>query len=446
MSKQRSAGEIMRAETIYAVATGAGRAAIAVVRISGPDSRALVRLMAGRVPEPRQADLVTLRHPSTHDILDRCLLLFFEGPKSETGEDSAEFHLHGSRAVLAAVLDVLAALPNVRQAEPGEFARRSFLNGKADLAQMEGLADLLDAETQWQRRQAQRQLSGAMRDVTGPWRAILVQASAQIETAIDFTDDVDLAETVHGTVIALLWPVLKGLRHELGQAKAAERVRDGVQIVIAGPPNAGKSTLLNALAKRDAAIVSTIAGTTRDPIEVHMDFDGCPVTLVDTAGLRDSSDSIEQIGISRARSRADEADLLLWLSEDGRPPEVETSGVVWSIVTKADAIPPDRRQPETFYLSTETGENLAALLDRLADYARGIAQSGAMGLLTRTRHRQAFEAAEQALVRIVGDTSLPVELMAEELRAARFALERLIGTVDVEDILGDIFSRFCIGK
>ena len=432
----------MRAETIYAVATGAGRAAIAVVRISGPDSRALVRLMAGRVPKPRHADLVTLRHPSTHEVLDRCLLLFFEGPRSETGEDSAEFHLHGSRAVLAAVMDVLAALPNVRQAEPGEFARRSFINGKADLAQLEGLADLLDAETQWQRRQAQRQLSGAMRDVTAPWRATLVQASAQIETAIDFTDDVDLAETVHGTVTALLRPVLKGLRHELGQAKAAERVRDGVQIVIAGPPNAGKSTLLNVLARRDAAIVSTIAGTTRDLIEVHMDFDGCPVTLVDTAGLRESCDSVEQ----RARSRADEADLLLWLSEDARPAEIKTTGAVWPIVTKADQIPSDQRRPEAFYLSTTTSENLGTLIDRLGEYARGITQSSATGLLARARHRQAFEIAEQALTRIVSNASLPAELIAEELRAARFALERLIGTVDVEDILGDIFSRFCIGK
>jgi tRNA modification GTPase len=437
---------MIRAETIYAVATGAGRAAIAVVRMSGPDSRAVVRLMAGRVPAPRQADLVTLRHPSTHEILDRCLLLFFEGPKSETGEDSAEFHLHGSRAVLAAVLEVLGALPNVRQAEPGEFAKRSFLNGKADLAQLEGLGDLLDAETQWQRRQAQRQLAGAMRDVTAPWRAILVQASAQVETAIDFTDDVDLAETVHGTVIALLWPVLKGLRHELGQAKAAERVRDGVQIVIAGPPNAGKSTLLNMLARREAAIVSTVAGTTRDLIEVHLDFDGCPVTLVDTAGLRESCDSVEQIGIARAKHRADDADLLLCLSEDGRSPEVATTGAIWPIVTKADRIPAEARQPGAFYLSTETGENLAALIDRLGDFARGIAQSGATGLLARARHRRAFESAEQALMRIVGNTALPVELMAEELRTARFALERLIGTVDVEDILGDIFSRFCIGK
>jgi tRNA modification GTPase len=434
----------MRAETIYAIATGAGRAAITVVRLSGPDARALVRLLASRVPEPRQADLVTLRHPTTHEVLDRCLLLFFEGPKSDTGEDCAELHLHGSRAVVAAVLEVFAALPNVRQAEPGEFARRAFLNGKLDLAQVEGLADLIDAETQWQRRQAQRQLSGAMRDATAPWRAALLQASAQIETAIDFSEDVDLAP--REAVIALLKPVLKGLRHELGQAKAAERIRDGVQIVIAGPPNAGKSTLLNALARREAAIVSTIAGTTRDPIEVHLDLAGCPATVVDTAGLRESADTIERIGIERARRRAADADLVLWLSEDGAPPSPDLGDHVWSIVTKADRAPIAAWSNGAFAISAETGENMGALIDRLAEFCRGITHSGASGLLARARHAEAFETAERALARVFAEAAMPVELMAEELRAARFALERLIGTVDVDDILGDIFSRFCIGK
>jgi tRNA modification GTPase len=342
------------------------------------------------------------------------------------------------------VLDVFAALPNVRQAEAGEFARRAFLNGKLDLAQVEGLADLIDAETQWQRRQAQRQLSGAMRDATAPWRAALIQASAQIETAIDFSEDVDLAP--RDSVLVLLKPVLKGLRHELGQAKAAERIRDGVQIVIAGPPNAGKSTLLNALARRDAAIVSTIAGTTRDPIEVHLDLAGCPATLIDTAGLRESADTIERIGIERARRRAAGADLVLWLSEDGAPPNPGLGDHVWPIITKADRPAAVARREGVFAISAESGENMAALIDRLAEFCRGITHSGASGLLARVRHAQAFEAAERALARIFADPAMPIELVAEDLRAARFALERLIGTVDVEDILGDIFSRFCIGK
>ncbi|MDR3461099.1 MAG: tRNA uridine-5-carboxymethylaminomethyl(34) synthesis GTPase MnmE [Beijerinckiaceae bacterium] len=436
----------MRAETIYAVATGAGRAAIAVVRISGPGSRALIRLLAGTVPEPRRADLVTLRHPSTQEVLDRCLVLFFEGPRSETGEDCVELQLHGGRAVVAAILDVLGALPNVRLAEPGEFARRAFLNGKLDLAQIEGLGDLVDAETQWQRRQAQRQLSGAMRDATAPWRAALVQAAAQVETAIDFAEDVDLAGKLPEQLAVVLKPILKGLRHELGQAKAAERIRDGVQIVIAGPPNAGKSSLLNALVRREAAIVSTIAGTTRDPIEVHLDLGGCPITVIDTAGLRESVDTIECIGIERARTRAADADLVLWLSEDGAPPEGGLGAKVWQVLTKADLRSPDERPPGVFALSVATGENLPELIGRLAEFSRGIVHSGAAGLLARARHQQAFQAAEAALSRVVAQPEAPVELIAEDLRAARFALERLIGTVDVEDILGDIFSRFCIGK
>jgi tRNA modification GTPase len=436
----------MRAETIYAVATGAGRAAITVVRISGSGSRALVRLLAGRVPVPRQADLMTLRHPSTQEILDRCLVLFFESPRSETGEDSVEFHLHGGRAVVASILEVLGELPHVRLAEPGEFARRAFLNGKMDLVQIEGLADLIDAETQWQRRQAQRQLSGAMRDATAPWRAALIQASALLETAIDFAEDVDLGPALQSQMVTLLTPVLKGLRHELGQAKTAERIRDGIQIVIAGPPNAGKSSLLNALVRREAAIVSTIAGTTRDPIEVHLDLGGCPITLVDTAGLRECADTIERIGIERARTRAADADLVLWLSEDGSSPSEVLGETVWTILTKVDLLPPDKRPADSFTLSASTGENVHELIERLAEFSRGIASSGAAGLLARSRHREAFQAAEEALSRVFSGDAAPIELVAEDLRVARFALERLIGTVDVEDILGDIFSRFCIGK
>lgn len=436
----------MRAETIYAVATGAGRAAITVVRISGPGARALIRLLAGRVPEPRYADLMTLRHPSTQDVLDRCLVLFFEGPKSDTGEDSVELQLHGGRAVVAAVLDVLGELPNVRLAEPGEFARRSFLNGKLDLAQIEGLADLIDAETQWQRRQAQRQFAGAMRDATAPWRAALIQASALIESAIDFAEETDVSATLRTELGALLTPILKGLRHELGRAKAAERIRDGVQIVIAGPPNAGKSSLLNALVRREAAIVSSIAGTTRDPIEVHLDLGGCPVTLVDTAGLRDSADCIERIGIERAHARAADADLVLWLSEDGGAPPPGFGDNVWPVRTKSDLCGGMAAVGGALAVSAATGENLPDLIARLGEFSRGIAHSGSAGLLARRRHLQAFRAAEKALSDVLQAPHQPVELIAEDLRAARFALERLIGTVDVEDILGDIFSRFCIGK
>ena len=440
----------MLPDTIYAVATGAGRAAIAIVRVSGPLTRDIARMLSGRVPPARMATLSRLRDPLTDETLDQALVIFFEAARSECGEDGVEFHVHGGAAVVAGVLAVLARVRGARQAEPGEFARRAFRNGRMDLAQLEGLADLLDAETLWQRRQAQRQLSGAMRDATAPWRAAIIAASAQIETAIDFADDVELGETVHASVAALITPVCAGLRRELASARVAERVREGIQVVIAGPANAGKSTLLNALAKRDVAIVSAIAGTTRDPIEVHLDLAGCPVTLVDTAGLRESADAVELIGIVRARERADAADLVLWLSDGEAPPPFDCP--VWLIEPKADlrlseptsaatSMPGD-----TIAISAKTGLNLERLIDRLLMFSQGLAGAGAGGLLARARHKHAFEAALAVLGRVVDDADSPLEIMAEDLRAARFALDRLIGRVDVEDVLGDIFSRFCIGK
>ena len=434
----------MLEDTIFAVATGSGRAAIAIVRIAGGQSRAIALAVAGKVPTPRVATVLRLRDPVSGEVLDQALVLFFEAARSEIGHDSVEFHLHGGRAVVASVLAVLGAMPGVRQAEPGEFARRAFAGGKMDLAQLEGLADLIDAETAWQRRQAQRQISGAMREATVPWREALLRAAGQIETAIDFVEDVDLGDRVIANVHSLIGPVRAGLRAELARGRAAERVRDGVQIVIAGPPNTGKSTLLNALAQREAAIVSAIAGTTRDPIEVHLDLGGCAITVIDTAGLRDSAEPVEQIGIFRAKERAEAADLVLWLSEDEAPPAWPCP--VWRLVPKCDLrSPPEANHAACFHFSAKTGENLDALVVRLEDFARDLAQGGAGGLLARARHRVAFTAALQALDR-AGATNLPIEIMAEEIRSASFALARLIGTVDVEDILGDIFSRFCIGK
>ncbi|MCX8256456.1 MAG: tRNA uridine-5-carboxymethylaminomethyl(34) synthesis GTPase MnmE, partial [Beijerinckiaceae bacterium] len=338
----------------------------------------------------------------------------------------------------------LAALPGLRPAGPGEFTRRAFLNGKLDLAQVEGLADLVDAETDLQRRQAQRQLSGVMRDATAPWRAALIAAAAECETAIDFAEDVVPAD-VDARVAALLAPVREGLRAELAAAGAAERIRDGVQVVIAGPPNAGKSSLLNALTRREAAIVSTIAGTTRDPIEVHLDLAGCPLTLVDTAGLRVSADAIEQIGMSRARARAKAADLVLWLADDGTPPPA-FAAPVWAIATKADLAPFPKVKGEVLPLSTLTGQNLDVLVGRLAAFAQNLAAPAGAGLIARARHRDAFAAALAALDHATASPAPPIEIVAEHLRAARFALDRLIGAVDVEDILGDVFARFCIGK
>lgn len=431
-------------DTIFALASGAGRAAIAVVRLSGPQADAAVAALAGRVPAPRRATLARLRDPQSGETLDHALVLVFEAAKSELGEDGAELHLHGSPAVVAAVTRALAALPGLRPAGPGEFTRRAFLNGKLDLAQVEGLADLVDAETDLQRRQAQRQLSGVIRDATAPWRAALIAAAAECETAIDFAEDVVPAD-VDARVAALLAPVREGLRAELAAAGAAERIRDGMQVVIAGPPNAGKSSLLNALARREAAIVSTVAGTTRDPIELHLDLAGCPLTLVDTAGLRESADAIERIGMSRARARAEAADLVLWLADDGTPPPA-FAAPMWAIATKADLAPPLRVEGEVLPLSTLTGQNLDVLVGRLAAFAQNLAAPAGAGLIARARHREAFATALAALDHATEIPAPPIEIVAEHLRAARFALDRLIGAVDVEDILGDVFSRFCIGK
>lgn len=427
--------------TIFAVATGAVRAAICVIRISGPATRDVLQAFCRRVPEARRATLSRLREPSSGEILDEALVLFFEAEKSELGEDSAEFHLHGSPAVVRAVLDALSALPGLRAAEPGEFARRAFLNGRMDLTQIEALADLVDAETAWQRRQAQRQLSGVLRTTVGPWRDALIGAAADLETGIDFAEDVTL-DDLQPRVIARLAPIRAALAEALEAAPAAERVRSGLEIVIAGPPNAGKSSLLNALVRREAAIVSAIAGTTRDTIEVRLDLDGCPVTIVDTAGLRESADQIERIGIERARRRAGEADLVLWLSE-GEPAPPDLGAEVWRLGAKADL--GTRPAPGDLAVSAVTGAGLPELLARLTEFANGAAGAGVAALLTRPRHRAAFTEALSA-IDALSEPGLPVELMAEELRRALFALDRLIGKVDVEDILGDIFSRFCIGK
>jgi tRNA modification GTPase len=434
-------------DTIFAVATGAARAAISVIRVSGSGSRSVLGAIAGRVPPPRVATLARLRDPSTDETLDHALVLFFEAAKSELGEDGVEFHLHGSPAIVAAVLAVLDRQPGTRAAEPGEFARRAFANGKMDLAQLEGLADLIDAETAWQRQQAQRQLSGAMRVVTAPWRAALLTAASDVETAIDFAEDVMLEASIQGAVVSLTAPVREGLRRELAQPPTAERIRDGIQIVIAGPPNAGKSTLLNALVRREAAIVSAVAGTTRDPIEVHLDLGGCPATLVDTAGLRESGDAVERIGIVRARERAEAADLVLWLDEGDVPPPI-FAPPVWRLAAKADlrVEGPALAATDILPVSARTGQNLDTLVARLSSFAGTLVGAPGTALLARRRHREAFATALAALDQIVKAPDLPVELIAEELRTARFALDRLIGTVDVEDILGDIFSRFCIGK
>jgi tRNA modification GTPase len=436
-------------ETIYALASGQGRAAIAVLRLTGPDVHSIVASLATKHPEPRRASLVTFTDPASGVEIDRGLLLFFPGPASFTGEDCAEFHVHGGPAVVAALIRALSAFANTRPALAGEFTRRAFENGKLDLTEVEGLADLIEAETEAQRRQALRQADGGLRRKAEAWRAALLEASALIEAEIDFSDEADVATLTRGKLAAILAPVRSDLEGALANAQAGERLRDGLVVVIAGPPNAGKSALFNALARREAAIVSPIPGTTRDAIEVHLDMAGCPVTLIDTAGLRPSQDVVEQIGVARARAEAEAADLVLWLSEAEAPvaPELSANAKIWRILTKLDLCSSrPEASNEAIALSAATGENLDLLIERLAAFAGAATGSGEPALITRERHRKAFEAAAAALRRAEQGLHGPVELLAEELRAAVHALEMLIGRIDVETVLGEIFARFCIGK
>jgi tRNA modification GTPase len=437
-------------DTIYALSSGFGRAAVAVLRLSGPQAGDTVTAIAGRLPLSRRATLALFKDPKTGEAIDRGLVLFFAAPKSFTGEDCAEFHLHGGVAVMAALVGALGRFEGLRPAEPGEFTRRAFLNGKLDLTEVEGLADLIDAQTEAQRRQALRQMEGGLGHRVEAWRSRILEASALIAAEIDFADEGDVASLARQDIAELVAPVLDDLRVGLTHGRAGERLRDGLNVVIAGPPNVGKSTLLNALARRNAAIVSAVPGTTRDAIEVHLDIEGLPLMLIDTAGLRSAQEDIEAIGIALTRSKAESADLVLWLSEAAAPcpPQLATTGEIWPIFTKSDLIRKGAATPAEcgVLLSATTGENLDLLTRRLGEFARAATAHGQNALITRERHRLAFAAAAAALSAIVGAEDQPVEIVAENLRSACHALECLIGRVDVEDVLGEIFARFCIGK
>ena len=436
------------ADTIFALATGTGRAAIAIIRLSGPAAAPALRRLAGMLPPPRQAVVRRLRD-ATGAVLDQAVVLWFPGPRSATGEDMAEAHVHGGRAVVAAVLSALGAQPGCRPALPGEFTRRAFLNGRLDLGAVEGLADLIDAETEAQRRQAMRQLDGALGRWVAAQRARLLQALAAAESAIDFSDEGDVAGDFTRELRSHASLIQEAIHTELRDAPAAARIRDGVTVALAGPPNAGKSTLLNALARRDAAIVSPTPGTTRDPVVVPLDLQGYRVELVDTAGLRESEDAIEREGVARAIARAKNADLVLWLSDvrDPCPPDPALQGVaIWRVATKVDLLPP--RQPADFdyTIAAPSGEGLVALVEALTHFA-GHAGAEVAAVTTRARHRVALVQAAQALAPVVdSDAPVVLELAAEQLRTVAALLDSLIGRIAPDDVLGEIFERFCIGK
>ncbi len=427
----------MEQDTIFAMASGAGRAAVAVLRLSGPGAG---EVLAGlcRPPPPRRAALRALRDAGGA-VLDRALVLWLPGPGSYTGEDSAELHLHGGRAVIAAVAAALVAR-GARPAEPGEFTRRAFLNGRMDLIEAEAVADLVDAETEAQRRQALRQLEGALGALYRGWAERLLVLMAQEEALIDFPDE-DLPPEVAEAACAELAALRGAIAAHLNDAHRGERLREGLVFAITGPPNVGKSSLLNALAERDVAIVSPTPGTTRDALETRVVLGGVPVTLVDTAGLRAAADPIEAEGVRRARAHAAAADLVIAVREAGAAPgDVPPDALrVANKIDLGGAVPAG-----ALGVSAATGAGLAALRARLAAEAARLTDRSGPPPLTRARHRAALETASACLAGAAA-AALP-ELRAEDLRGALRALGRITGEVGVEDVLDRIFAQFCIGK
>lgn len=441
--------------TIFAVSSGHGRAGVAVIRISGPAAGAAIERMAAPRPKPRFAAFRKIKHPGTSEILDEALVLWFPAPKSETGEDMAEFQVHGGRAVIQGVLAALGDIEGCRLAEPGEFARRALENGKLDLTGAEGLADLVEAETAAQRRQALRQAGGALFRLYEGWRARLVGAMAQLEAAIDFSDEPDVAVVPVKAARAEVEALAGEIGRHLDDGHRGELLREGFHVVLAGPPNAGKSSLLNALARRDVAIVSEEAGTTRDVIEVRLELEGLPVIVSDTAGVREASGKVEQEGIRRTLGRAREADLILWLIDVTAPPaEVPADIATRSdrtliIANKMDLLASGVLHPlpgGAIGISVLTGDGINHLARRLTAFVRARIGESEVPALTQERHRQQLERCMAPLKSFLGSPMGEVELRAEDLRRAAHALGRLTGAVDVEDVLDQVFSRFCIGK
>ena len=449
-------------DTIFALSSGRPPAAIAVVRISGPRARVALEQLVGRVPQPRRASLARVRDPATGGVIDEGLALWFPGPNSETGEDIAELQVHGGRAVIAAVLAALAKLAGLRHAEAGEFTRRAFENGRMDLTAVEGLADLVAAETEAQRRQAYQQLRGLLGERAETWRQRLIEALALVEAGIDFSDEDDVPKDMMARALELIRP----LAEEISKAGAGqgERLREGLRVAIAGPPNAGKSTLFNRLARREAAIVSPFPGTTRDVLELHLDLGGYPVTVLDTAGIRETNDPVEREGVRRASEQAASANLVLWVVDGTviesralqRPLiQAPSESTAWLAVNKMDLVAEeDRRRIESGFnkeeivnlVSSTTGAGVDELVNALARFA-GSFFTPEPALVTRERQRAHLKETVLALEgaqRAARDGR--EEIMAEQLRLATRALGKLLGRVDVEDVLDVIFRDFCIGK
>ncbi len=434
-------------DTIFALSSGRLPSGVAVVRISGPKVRFVLETIVDSIPTPRYAAYKLFRSRNG-DPIDRGLVLFFPGPNSFTGEDCAEFHLHGGKAVVEKLLSEMGELHGCRIAEAGEFTRRAFSNGKMDLTIAEGFADLIAAETEGQRRLALQVASGTQRELYTEWRQRLLRARAFIEAELDFADESD----VPGSVSEQVWQSLTLLKSEIenhiASGKRASMLRDGLHVVIVGAPNAGKSSLLNFLAGREVAIISEEAGTTRDLLEVKLDLGGIPVYVTDTAGLRETDSSVEKIGIERARARMVDADLVLLLEDMNDPIAVASDEIpeaLWKIGTKAD-LNAESADCWTYRISTKTGEGLDQLLTNLQNFAEEQIGQIEDAVPTRQRHINLLRSTVTEIDRAINGTNLPLELRAENMRLASQYLGRITGDVDVEEILDVIFSQFCIGK
>ena len=448
----------MSSDTIFALSSGAVPAGVAVIRLSGPRARAVMNAVIDSEPKPRCAALRYITDPKNGDVIDQALVLFFPGEKSFTGEECVEFQLHGGRAVVKAMLELLDSFEGCRMAEAGEFARRAFENGKFDLTAIEGLADLIHAETENQRKQAVRQASGAHRSVIEGWHEVLLHARSMIEAELDFSDEDDIP----GAISDGIWPKLDVLKaeieHQLSHADRGERLRDGLTVVLAGHPNAGKSSLLNWFAKRDVAIVTEEAGTTRDLLELHLDIEGYPVTVIDTAGLRQSANIVEQEGIRRAIEKSGSADLLIEVVDASDPDErVSLDSRARRLIlfnkldrigaeTKAPFVVRDEIREEVFFVSVRDGTGMDQFYD---SFVKQIAQQfdGSENILiTRERHKRFLLNCVENVDKAIIYNDSPLEIRSEYLRMAGDELGKITGRIDVEDMLGVIFSQFCVGK
>jgi tRNA modification GTPase len=427
-------------DTIFALSSGQPPAAIGILRISGPGAGQALKSLCGGLPEPRVASLSKITDMVSGELLDSALCLWFPAPNSATGEDLAEIHCHGGRAVIRAIEAALERIDGLRRAEPGEFTRRAFTHGKMDLAEAEGLSDLLFAETELQRKAAVRNAGGALSRKVDDWQQQILQLSAQVEAELDFSDEDDVAPAQAAMVQNAARPLVEEMRNLLARPRA-EKLRDGIRVVLGGPPNSGKSTLLNALVEREAAIVSDIAGTTRDVIEVPIALGGIPFLFIDTAGVRESgAETIEQIGIDRAHQQFAAADIILWLGDEGQGPGVD--GLV-EVSSRSDH--PDHRAKAlgSFTLSPVSGQGMDALVDYLVTRAKDILPDGDQ-VSVNARQADRLTAASESLAAMIDEPDYLI--VAEHLRMARKALDEITGKASTEDMLDGLFGKFCIGK